>query len=63
MVLRFLQFMVPAVALTKVGMWQRISSIPYTAEHIPGARFVGYSTGGHLLVGHRNEVKRGLAEF
>jgi 2-hydroxy-6-oxonona-2,4-dienedioate hydrolase len=35
----------------------------YTAEHIPGARFVGFSTGGHLLVGHRNEVKRELTEF
>jgi 2-hydroxy-6-oxonona-2,4-dienedioate hydrolase len=35
----------------------------YTAEHIPGARFVGYSTGGHLLVGHRSEVKSELTEF
>jgi pimeloyl-ACP methyl ester carboxylesterase len=35
----------------------------YTAEHIPGARFVGYPTGGHLLVGHGNEVRSELAEF
>jgi pimeloyl-ACP methyl ester carboxylesterase len=35
----------------------------YTAEHIPGARFVGYPTGGHLLVGHGTEVRRELAEF
>jgi 2-hydroxy-6-oxonona-2,4-dienedioate hydrolase len=35
----------------------------YTAEHIPGARFVGYPTGGHLLVGHGSDVRRELAEF
>jgi len=27
----------------------------YTAEHIPGARFVGFPTGGHLLLGHWKE--------
>lgn len=35
----------------------------YTAEHIPGARFVGYRTGGHVLVGQGNDVRRELAEF
>ncbi len=35
----------------------------YTAEHIPGARFVGYPSGGHLLVGHRDDVRHELAEF
>ena len=28
----------------------------YTAEQVPGGRFVGYPTGGHLLVGHQQEV-------
>jgi pimeloyl-ACP methyl ester carboxylesterase len=28
----------------------------YSAEHIPGARFLGYDDGGHLLVGHQQEV-------
>ncbi len=28
----------------------------YAAEHIPGARFVGYERGGHLAVGHQQEV-------
>ena len=28
----------------------------YSADHIPGARFVGYETGGHLWVGHQGEV-------
>jgi pimeloyl-ACP methyl ester carboxylesterase len=35
----------------------------YTAAHIPGARFVGYRSGGHLLVGHRADVERELAAF
>lgn len=35
----------------------------YTAEHIPGAHFVGYPTGGHLLVGHGSDVRRELAGF
>ena len=34
----------------------------YTAGRIPGARFIGFDTGGHLLVGHdeavRNEIVR-----
>jgi 2-hydroxy-6-oxonona-2,4-dienedioate hydrolase len=35
----------------------------YTAEHIPGGRFVGYSTGGHVLVGHGSDVRSELAQF
>ena len=35
----------------------------YTAEHIRGARFVGYSTGGHVLVGHGSDVRSELAQF
>jgi pimeloyl-ACP methyl ester carboxylesterase len=35
----------------------------YTAEQIPGARFVGYETGGHVFVGHGADVTRAIAEF
>jgi pimeloyl-ACP methyl ester carboxylesterase len=35
----------------------------YTAEHIPGARFVGFETGGHLWVGHQDDVLREVAAF
>lgn len=31
-------------------------SARYTAEHIPGARFLGFDRGGHLLMGHQDEV-------
>ena len=35
----------------------------YTAEHIPNARFVGYPTGGHLLVGRQREETAEIAAF
>jgi pimeloyl-ACP methyl ester carboxylesterase len=35
----------------------------YSAEHIPHARFIGYPTGGHLLVGHYNEARSEIASF
>ena len=35
----------------------------YTASQIQGAHFVGYETGGHLFVGHEEEVMRTLTDF
>ncbi len=35
----------------------------YTAERIPGARFIGFPTGGHLLVGHGQEVSSEIVAF
>ncbi len=35
----------------------------YTAEHIPGARFIGYRRGGHLWLGHQQEVWDEIAKF
>jgi 2-hydroxy-6-oxonona-2,4-dienedioate hydrolase len=35
----------------------------YTAEHIPGARFFGYKTGGHVWVGHDQEILSLMADF
>jgi 2-hydroxy-6-oxonona-2,4-dienedioate hydrolase len=32
------------------------ASARYCADHIPGARFLGFERGGHLLLGHQNEV-------
>jgi len=31
-------------------------SVEYTASQIPGAGFIGFAQGGHLLVGHNDEV-------
>ena len=35
----------------------------YTSDHIPGARYVGFQTGGHLLLGHWMEVNAEVARF
>lgn len=35
----------------------------YTAEHVPNARFIGYPTGGHLWVGHEQDVVGEIAGF
>ena len=35
----------------------------YTAEHVPGARFIGYESGGHMLVGHMEEVQAQVKVF
>ena len=32
------------------------ASAQYTAQHIPGARFVGYDRGGHVWLGHHREI-------
>jgi len=35
----------------------------YSAEHIPGARFVGFASGGHLWAGHHHEVMAEVDTF
>jgi pimeloyl-ACP methyl ester carboxylesterase len=35
----------------------------YSADHIPGARFMGFQTGGHLLLGHWAEVSSAVSKF
>jgi 2-hydroxy-6-oxonona-2,4-dienedioate hydrolase len=35
----------------------------YSAEHIPNARFVGYATGGHIWVGHQDQLLGEIASF
>jgi pimeloyl-ACP methyl ester carboxylesterase len=35
----------------------------YTAEQVPRARFIGYPSGGHLLVGRQKEVTSEMAAF
>ena len=35
----------------------------YTAEHVPRARFIGYPSGGHLFVGHEEDVVSEIAAF
>ena len=35
----------------------------YTAEHIPGARFLGYESGGHVWIGHHAEILSQIEDF
>ncbi len=35
----------------------------YTAEHVTGARFIGYARGGHMLVGHEAEFHSEVLKF
>ncbi len=42
------------------GTWE---GARYTAEHIPHARLIEYPTGGHAMVGHREEALSEIAAF
>jgi pimeloyl-ACP methyl ester carboxylesterase len=35
----------------------------YTAAHVPGARFIGYPSGGHIWLGHEQDVIGEIAAF
>ena len=35
----------------------------YTAEHIQGAQFIGYPSGGHVWIGHQEDIVSRIAAF
>jgi len=35
----------------------------YTADHIPGARFIGYPSGGHVWIGHQEDIAFEIVSF
>jgi pimeloyl-ACP methyl ester carboxylesterase len=39
------------------------ASAQYTASRIPGARFIGFDNGGHLLVGHDEAVRAAILKL
>jgi 2-hydroxy-6-oxonona-2,4-dienedioate hydrolase len=45
----------PTAAHTRTGAGG-VQPARYSAAQIPGARFLGFDSGGHLLLGHRAEV-------
>src|SRR6184192_2040804 len=58
------KFRVPTIVISaKDDLYGTYWQGRYTAEHIPGARFVGYATGGHLLLGHSKETYVELSRF
>jgi pimeloyl-ACP methyl ester carboxylesterase len=55
---------VPTLAIsTSDCLYGTFEAAQYTAEHVQGARFIGYATGGHLCVGHQDDVVSEIAAF
>jgi pimeloyl-ACP methyl ester carboxylesterase len=55
---------VPTLAISAADcLYGTFESARYTAEHVSGARFIGYPSGGHLCVGHQDEVTSTIAAF
>lgn len=55
---------VPALVISAADdLYGTYESGLYTAEQIRDAEFVGFPTGGHLLLGHEEEVRSEIASF
>ena len=55
---------VPTLAISmKDDLFGTFEGARYTADHVPGARFTGYATGGHVWVGHQEEILAEVAAF
>ena len=55
---------VPALIISAVDdLYETYESSLLTAEQMRDARFVGFSTGGHLLLGHELEVRSAIRSF
>ena len=44
-------------------LYGTFASAEYTASQLPQAKFVGYETGGHIWVGHDNQVLAQIVSF
>ena len=44
-------------------LWKTFDAAKYTAENIPGAKFTGFESGGHTLIGHEEKVRSEVAQF
>ena len=55
---------VPTLAISAADdLYGTFDAARYTTEHIPGARFVGFETGGHLCVGHEDDIVAEVTTF
>lgn len=55
---------VPTLAISmNDDLYGTYESARYTAEQIPGARFIGYPTGGHVWIGHHEEILGEIMAF
>jgi hypothetical protein len=44
-------------------LYGTFASSEYTAKQIPGAKFIGYETGGHMLIGHDDQANTEITAF
>jgi 2-hydroxy-6-oxonona-2,4-dienedioate hydrolase len=51
------------IASVEDDLFGTFDAARYTAEHIPGARLVGYASGGHVWVGHHQELMAEIESF
>lgn len=51
------------VVSAKDDLFGTFDGARYSAAHVPGARFIGYPDGGHLWVGHHEELMSELSAF
>ncbi|HEY6221856.1 MAG TPA: alpha/beta hydrolase, partial [Candidatus Eisenbacteria bacterium] len=55
---------VPTLAISAADcLYGTFDGARYTAENVPGARFIGYPTGGHMTVGRHEEILAEIADF
>ena len=55
---------VPSLLISaRDDLYGTFASTQYTANGIPGAKFIGYDSGGHMLVGHNDEVDAAISSF
>jgi pimeloyl-ACP methyl ester carboxylesterase len=55
---------VPTLAISAADdLYGTFDVARYTAEHVAGARFVSYPIGGHLCIGHEDDVVAEIAAF
>jgi 2-hydroxy-6-oxonona-2,4-dienedioate hydrolase len=58
------QIKVPTLVISMADdLFGTFDSARYTAAHVPGARFIGYRSGGHLWVGHQKGLVSEIAAF
>jgi 2-hydroxy-6-oxonona-2,4-dienedioate hydrolase len=54
----------PTLAISTADcLYGTFESARYTAEHVTGARFIGYPKGGHLCVGYQEELASEIEAF
>jgi 2-hydroxy-6-oxonona-2,4-dienedioate hydrolase len=51
------------VISTRDCLFKTFAGAKYTADNIPGAKFMGFETGGHMLIGQEEKVRSEIAQL